>query len=130
MSINNGSGFVTPLGSGGGGSFSGLIVPLDFNDLSTSINPTTYTLQLYVPYTNGYTIKALYIQSASGTCTASLQINGTPVTGISAVSVSSVLATANATGANTASQGNTITLVISSPSSLNNLQGTVSCSLI
>jgi len=94
-----------------------------FNDISSSIGNNTYTLDLYA--TLPYTINALFILAGSGTCTAALQINGTNVTSISAVSVSTALATAFATGANTVSSGNKLTLVLSSTSSLNNLQGTV-----
>ncbi len=76
---------------------------------------TTYTLDLFTAYAG--TINQLKIITASGTCTAAVAIGGTPVTGISAVSVSSSIATGNASAANTFTAGQKITLTISASSS-------------
>ena len=101
----------------------GLIEAITLNDIGSSIPSQTYTIELYAEF--AYTINELKIISGSGTCNAAVQINGTNVTGISAVSVSSSIATGTATAANTVSTGNKITLVISSTSSLVNLQATL-----
>jgi hypothetical protein len=73
---------------------------------------TTYYLDQYAMY--AYTINEIRIISASGTVTAAVKIDGSNVTGISAVSVSSAEATGTATAANSVSVGNTVTLVLSS----------------
>lgn len=59
------------------------------------------------------TITQLDIKSSSGTCNAAVNINATPVTGLSAVAVSSVLNTAAASGANVIALGDSISLVLS-----------------
>jgi hypothetical protein len=72
----------------------------------------TYYLDQYAAY--AYTINEIRIISASGTVTAAVKIDGTNVTGISAVAVSSAEATGTASAANSVSVGNTVTLVLSS----------------
>jgi hypothetical protein len=96
---------------------------LSLQDGGSSIAATTYTLELYAQY--AYTINQLKIISASGTCTVAAKINGVDVTGISAVSVSSTIATANASAANTVAVGDKITLVTTSNSALTNLQASL-----
>lgn len=96
---------------------------LSLQDGGSSIAATTYTLELYAQY--AYTINQLKIISASGTCTVAVKINGVDVTGISAVAVSSTIATANASAANTVAVGNKITLVTTSNSALTNLQASL-----
>jgi hypothetical protein len=96
---------------------------LSLQDGGSSIAATTYTLELYAQY--AYTINQLKIISASGTCTVAVKINGVDVTGISAVSVSSTIATANASAANTVAVGDKITLVTTSNSALTNLQASL-----
>jgi hypothetical protein len=96
---------------------------LSLQDGGSSIAATTYTLELYAQY--AYTINQLKIISASGTCTVAVKINGVDVTGISAVSVSSTIATANASAANTVAIGDKITLVTTSNSALTNLQASL-----
>lgn len=93
---------------------------ISLQDNGTSIAATTYTIELYAAY--AYTINELKIIADAGTCTAALKINGTNVTGISAVSVSTTIATGTATAANTVAVGDKITLVTTSNSGLNNLQ--------
>lgn len=90
------------------------VIPL--YDENTTIPAKTYTLEFYAEYP--YVINRLKIKSASGTCTAAVKINGTNVTGISAVSVSSTTATATATADNVVAIGDTVTLVITSPTTL------------
>lgn len=104
-------------------SFSGMVDTISLQDIGSAIPAQTYTFELYAEI--GYTINELKIISGSGTCNAAVQINGTNVTGISAVSVSSTIATGTASAANTVVVGNKVTLVISSTSSLVNLQATL-----
>lgn len=66
--------------------------------------------------TVAFTINELAIKTDSGTCTAAITIEGTNVTGISAVSVSSTEATGTASAANSVSVGDTVKLVLSSGS--------------
>lgn len=75
----------------------------------------TYTLDLTA--TEGFTINTLYTQLSSGTLTLAVQINGTNVTGLSAVAVTTTLTTSTATAANTVAIGQKVTLVVSSASS-------------
>lgn len=98
----------------------GLVEEINFQDETSGITAHTYTLSCYAHY--GFTINTLKIICTSGTATAAIKINGTAVTNISAVGVSSTIATGTASGANTVVVGDIITLVISSPSSLNNLK--------
>jgi len=96
---------------------------ISFQDSNTSIVAQTYVLELYANY--AYTINELKVISDLGTCTVAVKINGTNVTGISAVSVSTTIATGTATAANTVAIGDKITLVVTSPTTLNNLQATL-----
>lgn len=75
----------------------------------------SYTIDLAAAV--GYTISTFKAITSSGTLTAAVKINGTPVTGISAQAVSSVLSTGTASAANTVSIGDTVTVVVSSVSS-------------
>lgn len=62
------------------------------------------------------TINRLDIACISGTCTVAIKINGTSITGLTAVAVSSVPATALATALNAFAAGQQVTLVISANS--------------
>jgi len=74
------------------------------------------TLTFKMPF--GGTVNKLYgAQTTSGTFTWAWKINGTNITGLSAVAVSSTPADTNATAANTFSTGDIITAVSSSASS-------------
>ena len=85
----------------------------------------TYNLDTYAAF--GYTVTEVYqIQTSSGTVTAALQINGTNITGLSGISVSSTPQNIPASGgANTVAVGNTLSLVFSSNSSATNIQFTL-----
>lgn len=83
----------------------------------------TYILDQSAAY--AYTINTLIVATASGTCTAAVKINGTNVTGISAVSVSSTPATGTASAANSVAIGDKVTLVLSSISSAADLSFTL-----
>lgn len=93
------------------------------NGMIETADDKTYILDQYA--SAAYTINSLYIKSASGTCTAKLTIDGSDVTGISSVSVSSSEASATATAANSVSIGDTVALVISSNSSAEDVSFTV-----
>ncbi len=82
-----------------------------------------YTLDESVAY--AYTINTLIAKLASGTATAAISINGTPVTGISATALSSTQATGTASAANSVAIGNRVTLTLSSSSSPTNLAFTM-----
>ena len=101
----------------------GIVEQKNLQDSGSSLAATTYVIEFYAMY--GYTINSMKIISEAGTCTAALKINGTSVTGISAVSVSSTVATGTATAANTVVVGDKITIVTTSNSSLNNLQASI-----
>lgn len=101
----------------------GLIEEINLEDSTASIVAQTYTLTCFAVY--GYTIETLHIISGSGTCTAAVKINGTNVTGLSAVSVSTTISNTNGTAAKTVNAGDIVTLVITSPSSLSNLQASI-----
>jgi hypothetical protein len=85
---------------------------------------STYPLDTYAAF--GYTVTALLgIQCASGTVTAALKINGTPITGLSSIAVTDTAQNVNATGDNVVAVGNALSLVFSSSSSPTNIQFTL-----
>jgi hypothetical protein len=61
----------------------------------------------------------------SGTCTWAIQIDGVSVTGLSAVSVSSVEQLVTALGANTVTTGQRVTIVSSSNSAALDVEFTI-----
>lgn len=75
------------------------------------------------------TINSLRIALSAGTATVAIKINGTNVTGLSAVSVTTTQSGTNASAANTYAVGDRITLVVSSPSSAADLSFTLKCTL-
>ena len=81
-------------------------------DLSAGL---TYNLDTYAPF--GYTVTEVYqIQCSSGSVTAALKINGTAITGLSSISVTSTPQNVAATGADTVAVGDTLSLNFSSNS--------------
>lgn len=84
---------------------------------------STYTVLLSSP--NALTINSLSIGLASGTCTAALQADGSTVTGMGAIAVTSTPQTITSTAGNTLAVGKNITLVISAGSSPVNLNYTI-----
>ncbi len=64
-----------------------------------------------------YTINSITTKLVSGTVTVAVKINGTNVTGLSAISATSVQATTTASAANSVVAGDRVTLVTSSGSS-------------
>lgn len=100
-----------------------LVESISFQDINTSIAAQVYVIEFYAAY--AYTINQLKIIAGGGTCTAAVKINGTPVTGISAVGVSTSVATGTASAANSVAVGDKVTLEITSPSTLDNLQASI-----
>jgi hypothetical protein len=90
-------------------------------DLSAGL---TYDLDTYAVF--GYTVTNIYqIQCSSGSVTAAIQINGTNITGLSSISVSSTPQNVAATGSNTVAIGNTLSLVFSSNAAAANIKFTL-----
>jgi len=89
-------------------------------EIKTGVNDTIYL----VPYAiYAATINSLKgLQTDSGTITVTININGTPVTGLSAIAVTSTPQDVNATALNTIAIGDVVTLVTTSNSSAVNLR--------
>jgi hypothetical protein len=79
----------------------------------------TYTLDQSASY--AYTINTIALATSAGTATVAVQINGSNVTGMSAISVSSTPTTATASAANSVAPGDKVTMVVTSPSSAANM---------
>ena len=88
-------------------------------EIITVINGT-YTLVLDAKM--AATINEISLETTAGTCTVAIQINGTNVTGMSAIAVTTTKGTSAATGANTIATSNKVTLVVSSASGATNLK--------
>jgi hypothetical protein len=99
------------------------IEEVNLQDIGTALPASTYTIVLDAKYAR--TINELTVDAGAGTCTLTMNINGTPVTGISSVSVSTTEATYTATAANAIAIGDIVTIVTTSNSGLENLQITV-----
>jgi hypothetical protein len=82
------------------------------------------TYPLFKP-DRGYIIKSLRVKSDSGTCTWAVQISGVNVTGLSAISVSSVEQLVVATGANTVNAGSRVTIVSTANSAALDVEFTI-----
>lgn len=83
----------------------------------------TVVFQVYAPH--ALTVNSFTADVDSGTVTVALKINGTDITSLSAVAVSSTKATTNATAANTAVAGDELSIVYSSASSPVNFRGSL-----
>lgn len=83
----------------------------------------TYTLEQYAEF--AYTINRITIDMGAGTATAKLTIDGVDVTGCTSISASTTESTTNCTAANSVSVGNTVALVVTSPSSAADMVFTV-----
>lgn len=82
------------------------------------------TYPLFKP-DRSYLLKSLRVKSDSGTCTWAIQIGGVDVTGLGAVSVSSVEQLVSATGANTINAGSRVTIVSTNNSSAVDVEFTI-----
>jgi hypothetical protein len=84
----------------------------------------TYDIDTYAAF--AYTIDEVFqIQTSSGTVTAAIKINGTAVTGLSSISVSSTAQNVAATGANSVAVGDRVQIVFSSNSGAQNINLTL-----
>lgn len=81
----------------------------------------TYTLEVDAP--SAFTITKISIKCVSGTCTVALSRNGTAITGATAISVSSTLATATLSQACVA--GDVIAMTVSSVATVVDLSATI-----
>ncbi len=79
--------------------------------------PTAKTYTLIYSSKIAFTINEVTALTASGTCTVAIKINGTNVTSLSALAVTSTPATTAASGANTVALTDIITVVVTAPSS-------------
>lgn len=79
--------------------------------------PTNKTYTLVGVAKFGFTIENISISTTSGTCTASLQINGVNVGGLSSISVTNSNQNISSTSAKTVAVSGRVTLVITSNSS-------------
>lgn len=84
----------------------------------------SYTMVASAPYA-GMIAGIKGLATASGTLTATIKINGTNVTGLASLSVTSTPQNATATAANTFAKGDKITITVASSSSPVDLEGTL-----
>jgi hypothetical protein len=76
------------------------------------------TVYLSAKASFGFTIDQIRgLQTTSGTCTLAIKINGTNVTSLSGLSVTSTPQDVSSTGASTVAAGDTVTAVVTSSSS-------------
>lgn len=101
---------VSSSSSGGGGG----TTSTDFNALINTPIDTTYILILSSKITR--TITGLSIKLGTGSLTASFKINGTSITGLNALSVTTSLQNFTGTALNTMAVSDQLTLVVSSSS--------------
>lgn len=84
----------------------------------------TYTAMSYATFSG--TINAIYgLKTSSGTLTLAIKINGTDVTSLSGLSVTSTPQNVAATAANTFAIGDRLTFTVSSSSTPTDLEGTI-----
>jgi len=85
----------------------------------------TYAIDQYASF--AYTIESAYFVTSSGTVSASVEIDGTPVTGLTGLSLSSSQDTETATAANSVSAGDAVSIVLSSNSSAEGVSIKLTC---
>lgn len=91
----------------------------------TDSAPVDGTVEVLVRAPFAFTINSFTVDLDSGTVTIAVKINGTNVTGLSAVSASSTKATTNGTAANTVAVGDVVSLTFSSASTPIGLRATI-----
>lgn len=84
---------------------------------------TDYTIRQYIPRATRF--DNIYFKTASGTCTLAVKLDGTNITGWSALNVTSTEGTAAASGANTAAAGVTLSVTVSANSNADRLSITI-----
>lgn len=96
---------------------------IDLSQGFTVPNPTATTHNIVLSATEDGTIQSLTHKLGTGTLTVAVKINGTSVTGLSAVSVTTTKTTTAATALSTFSAGDTISITITSPSGATTFDG-------
>ena len=102
-----------------------------FDIALSQASPANSTIYLSAKASVGFTIDQIRgLRTASGTLTLAIQINGTNVTSLSGLSVTSTAQDVTATGANTVAAGDTVTAVITSVSSPADLRFSLKCTRV
>jgi hypothetical protein len=99
------------------------IEPFPIGGLGFSPINGTYIIEHVAKY--AYTIEEIDIVCDAGSCTVAIAIDGTNVTGLSSVSVTTTSNNVAATAANTVAIGQEVTIVVSAVSGINNLTATL-----
>jgi len=82
------------------------------------IQPIAQTITVTASAFFPFSIRQVSVKTSQGTISMAVQINGTSVTGMSAISVTSTVQTVTATGANAVAISDRVTLVLTSPASV------------
>ena len=91
-----------------------------------SVTPDNDTIYVTVSAPYPFTINSIQnLQTSSGTINVTVNINGTPVTGLNAVGASSTSMDYTATAANSVLEGDEVSIVFSANSSSADLRGTI-----
>lgn len=102
-----------------------------FDIALSQASPANSTIYLSAKASVGFTIDQIRgLRTASGTLALAIQINGTNVTSLSGLSVTSTPQDVSATGANTVAAGDTVTAVITSVSSPADLRFSLKCTRV
>ena len=92
--------------------------------------PNPINGEAYLPLMDtrfGLTVRSVTLKTDAGTCDVAVKINGTNITSLDAISVSSTQSTTPSTGANTMAIGDDLTIVPSSTSGVKWLYVNVWC---
>lgn len=119
------AGFVT---TDAGGNLTGGAVSTGFAlNTDTITADGTYSLVTYMPFAGTLTdIKQISCNSG-GSVTLDFKLNGTGITGLTAVAVTSTAGDAAASGGNTFSKGDKLTVTASSTTGVTAINGTILC---
>lgn len=82
------------------------------------LQPTAQTITVTPAAFFPFSVRQVSVKTSQGTISMAVQINGTSVTGLSAISVTSTVQTVSATGANAVAIDDRVTLVLTSPASV------------
>lgn len=97
------------------------IFDIEFEYADISSRTAAYVLDLKASF--AYTILSAVLVTDAGTCTASFKIDGTNITSLSAVGATTTITETNATGANTVTAGQLVTLTVTSVVTATRLAG-------
>jgi hypothetical protein len=93
------------------------------NVLLTFPTNSSYTIDEYAAFP--YEIQTATVKNGAGTCTLNIAINGTSVTGLSAIAATTTQGTSTATAANAVAAGNRVTITLSSVSGVDTVALTI-----